>query len=86
MRVVPDREVAQEAARVNVSALAAGQARIVPSEGRLSVANLREALVRGGEDIGEIRRAVLRLLERAAPTRALPRLPLSRDRDSGPER
>jgi hypothetical protein len=71
---------------VNVSALVAGQARIVPSEGRFSVTNLREAIGRGGEDLGEIRQAVSRLLERAAPMRALPHPPLSRDRDSGPER
>jgi hypothetical protein len=86
LRVVPDRELAKEAARVNVSALAVGQSRIVPSEGRVSVEKLRGALGRGGEDLGAIRRAVSRLLERAAPVRTLARLPLSRDRDYGPER
>jgi AAA domain/UvrD-like helicase C-terminal domain len=65
LRVVPDREVAKEAARVNVSALAAGQPRIVPSEGRLSVEKLRSALGRGGEDLAVVRRAVSRLVERA---------------------
>ncbi len=32
LRVVPDREVAKEAAHVNVSALVSGQPRIVPSD------------------------------------------------------
>jgi conjugative relaxase-like TrwC/TraI family protein len=85
LRVVPDRELAKEAARVNVSALASGQPRIVPAEGRVSVEKLRGALGRGGEDLAVIRRAVSRLLDRAAP--AIERLPLpSRVRDFGPER
>jgi hypothetical protein len=86
LRVVPDRELAKEAARVNVSALVLGQPRIVPSEGRVTVERLRNALGRGGEDLGAIRAAVSRLFERAAPLRTLSRLPLLRDRDVGPER
>jgi hypothetical protein len=86
LRAVPDREVAKEAARVNVSALASGQPRIVPPDARFVVDKLRDALGRGGEDLGVIRHAVSRLLERAAPLRTLSRLPLSRDRDVGPER
>jgi len=85
LRAVPDRELAKEAARVNVSALVFGQPRIIPSEGRVSVEKLRDALTRGGENLGAIRRAVSMLLERAAPARTLSRL-LSRDRDVGPER
>jgi hypothetical protein len=84
LRVVSDREVAKEAARVNVSALVAGQPRIVPFEGRFSVEKLRSAITRGGEDLGVIRRAVSRLIERASPGIERPRLP--RVRDCGPER
>jgi hypothetical protein len=84
LRVVPDREVAREAARLNVSALAARQPRIVPSEGRFSVEKLRSALARGGEDLGAIRRALSRLVERAAPTISRP--PLARVRDLERER
>jgi conjugative relaxase-like TrwC/TraI family protein len=86
LRAVPDRELAKEAARVNVSALVLRQPRIVPSEGRLGVEQLRQALGRGGEDLDLLRLAVSRLLERAAPARTLPRLPLTRDHDVGPER
>jgi hypothetical protein len=67
LRVVPDREVAKEAARLNVSALVAGQPRIVFSDGRFSVDKLRVALGRGGEDLSAVRRAVSCLLDRAAP-------------------
>jgi len=84
LRVVSDREVAKEAARVNVSALVAGQPRIVPFEERFSVAKLRSALTRGGEDLGVIRRAVSWLIERTAPGIERPRLP--RVRDFGHER
>jgi hypothetical protein len=52
LRVVSDREVAKQAARVNLSALLLGQPRIVPSEGRFSVDPLRNALAHGGEDLG----------------------------------
>ncbi len=67
LRVVSDRELAREAARVNLSALLLGQPRIVPSEGRFSAEPLRNALTRGEEDLSVMRRAVSRLLERAAP-------------------
>src|SRR3989442_625144 len=73
LRVVPDREVAKEAARVNVSAFLLGQPRFVPTEGHYSVEKLRSALARAGEDLGAIRRALSRLVERAAP--AISRLP-----------
>ena len=82
LRVFPDREMAKEAARVNVSALVLGQPRIVPSEGRLGGEKLRSALVPGGADLGAIRRTVSRLLERAGP--AISRL--TRVPDLGPER
>jgi len=81
LRVYPDRELAKEAARVNVSALAWGQPQIVTGEGRFTVEQLRDALGRG-EDLATIRRAVSRLIERAAP--ALERFPLVRG--LGPER
>ena len=84
LRVVSDREVAKEAARVNVSAFLLGQPRIVPTDGRFSVEKLRSALVRGGEDLGAIRRALSRLVERAAP--AISRPPLARVRDFERER
>jgi hypothetical protein len=84
LRVVSDREVAKEAARMNVSALWRGQPRIVPSDGRFSVEKLRSALARSGEDLGALRRALSLLLERAAP--AISRLPLARVRDWEPER
>jgi hypothetical protein len=82
LRVFPDREMAKEAARVNVSALVLGQPRIVPSEGRLGSEKLRSALVRGGGDLGAIRRTVSGLLERAGS--AISRL--TRVPDLGPER
>ncbi len=84
LRVVCDREVAKEAARVNVSALAARQPRIVPFDGRFSVEKLRIALNRGGEDLGVIRCAVSRLIERTAP--GIERLRPPRVREFGPER
>ncbi len=84
LRVVSDREVAKEAARINVSALLVGQPRIVPSEGRFSAGWLRNAISRGGEDLGAIRRAVSRLVERTAP--GIERLPVPRSRGLGPER
>jgi hypothetical protein len=82
LRVVSDREVAKEVARVNVSALVAGQPRIVPSKGRFSVERLRDAITRGGDDLAVIRRAVSGFTERAAP--AIERL--SRGWDAGRER
>ena len=84
LRVIPDRELAKKAARVNVSALVLGQPRIVPSEGSLSVERLRGVLSRGGEDLDKIRHVVSRLLERPAPAIERPRWP--RGWDLGPER
>ncbi len=84
LRVVSDRELAKEAARVNLSALLLGRPRIVPSDGRLSAERLREAIARGRGDLGLIRQAVSRLIERAVPE--IPRLRLPRGRESGPER
>jgi hypothetical protein len=84
LRVISDRELAKEAARINVSALACGQPRIVPVEGRVSVERLRSVLGRGGEDLGVIRAALSRFLERPLPTIEPLRVP--RVHDFGPER
>jgi len=81
LRVVPDRRVAKEAARVNVTALAVGQPRIVPSEGRFSAERLRSALGHAGEDLDAIRRAVSRLV---AP--GISRLSPPHVRELGPAR
>jgi len=83
LRASRDRELAKEAARVNMSALLFGQPRIVPLEGRVNVRQLQNAIGRGGEDLAAIRRAVSRLLERAVPGTERLRLPV---RDVGPER
>ena len=83
LRAFRDREVAKEAARVNVSALLFGQPRIVPLERGVNSRQLQNALGRGGEDLAAIRRAVSRLLERAVPGTERLRLPV---RDVGPER
>jgi len=84
LRVVSDRQVAKQAARVNLSALLLGQPRIVPPEGRFSVEGLRDVIARSRGDLGLIRQAVSRLIERAVPE--IPRLRLPRGRESGPER
>jgi hypothetical protein len=84
LRVVRDCELAKEAARLNVSALALGQARIVPTERDWSAPQVREAIARGGEDLGEIRQAISRLSHGAGPAREPLRVP--RVRDVGPER
>ncbi len=68
LRVVKDRELAKDVARVNVSALAAGQERIVSPEARLSADKLKDALTRGGDNLAAIRRDVSKLAERAVPT------------------
>ena len=83
LRASRDREVAKEAARVNVSALLFGQPRIVPLERGVNSRQLQNALGRGGEDLAAIRRAVSRLLERAVPGTERLRLPV---RDVGPAR
>lgn len=68
LRVIGDRELAKEAARINLSALFVGQARIVPVEGRFAADWFTDAIARGGENLEAIRRAVSRLVARAAPT------------------
>jgi hypothetical protein len=67
LRVIGDREVAREAARINVSALLVGQSRIVPVEGRFAADRFTDAIARSGEDLDAIRRAVSRFVERAVP-------------------
>ena len=62
LRASRDREVAKEAARVNVSALLFGQPRIVPLDGGVNSRQLQNALGCGGEDLAAIRRAVSALL------------------------
>jgi hypothetical protein len=71
LRVVSDREVAREAARVNVSVLLLGQPRIVHPDGRLSAEKLRAALGRAGEELAMIRLAVSRLVAPDIPYRGL---------------
>ena len=80
LRVVADREVAKEAARVNVSALSVGLPRVVPHVGRYAPDQLRDAIGRGS-DLGAIRHAVARLIL-PEPSRLRP----PRSRDVGPER
>jgi hypothetical protein len=84
LRVVSDREVAKEAARVNVTALTLGQERIVTLERRWRPEQVKEAITRGREDLALIRDAVSKLVERAAPE--VSRLRPTRGRDLGPER
>jgi len=84
LRVVPNRELAREAARLNVSALIAGQARVVPTDAGVGLALLRDAIERSDGDLGLIRRAVSRLLDRAAPT--VSRVTPPRARELGPKR
>jgi hypothetical protein len=81
LRAVRDREVAREAARVNVSALLFGQARIVPLERTMNSRELHNALARGGEDLTAIRRAVSALL-----LPEMSRMPLRHIGHVGPER
>jgi hypothetical protein len=47
LRVIGDREVAREAARINVSALLVGQSRIVPVEGRFAADRFTDAIQPG---------------------------------------
>jgi hypothetical protein len=67
LSVIGDREVAREAARVNLSAMLAGQSRIVPVEGRFAADRFADAIARSGENLDAIRRAVSRFVERAVP-------------------
>jgi len=81
LRALRDRELAREAARVNVSALLLGQPRIVPLEGRVNGRQLQNAIGRGGEDLAAIRHAVSGLLSPESS-----RVPPRRFGDLGPER
>jgi hypothetical protein len=83
LRVVADRETAREAARVNLSAILAGQPRIVEREARYATSPLREAISRNRDDLIAIRSAVAAINEKVMPKeRARP----LRARDMGPER
>jgi len=78
LRVIGDREVAKEAARVNLSALVVGQSRIVSVEGHFAADRFADAIARGGDDLNAIRRAVSRVPSRAVPTIETPeRVPYS---------
>ena len=81
LRTIGDRELAREAARVNLSAILIGQERIVPSEKSLGIERLREAFTRSGDDLDAIRRTFSRVVERTAPTRETARF--LHERDSG---
>jgi hypothetical protein len=67
LRVIGDRGVAKEAARVNLSALLMGQSRIVSPERSWNANQVKDAISRGGEDLALIRRAVSRLREPTSP-------------------
>lgn len=78
LRVIGDREVAKDAARINVSALLVGQSRIVPVEGRFAADRFADAIARGGEDLDAIRCALSRFVARAVPVIEAPvRVPYS---------
>jgi conjugative relaxase-like TrwC/TraI family protein len=79
LRTIGDRELAREAARLNLSAILIGQERIVPSEKSLGVERLREALTRSGDDLDAIRRIISRAVEPTAPTRETGRFLHERD-------
>jgi hypothetical protein len=51
LRVIGDREVAKEAARVNLSALLRGQSRIVPLERSWSADQVKDAIARSREPL-----------------------------------
>jgi len=67
LRLYADREVAKEAARVNVSALAVGRDRIVTPEGGWTARQVGQAIARSGEDLERIARVLMPRIERAAP-------------------
>lgn len=78
LRVIGDREVAKEAARVNLGALVVGQSRIASVEGHFAADRFADAIAHGGDDLNAIRRAVSRLPSRAVPTIETPvRVPYS---------
>ena len=64
LRIYPDRAVAKEAARVNVSALAAGQARIITPEHGRTARQVTQAIAHGGENLGLIQRALATVIKR----------------------
>jgi len=75
LRVIGDRDVAREAALLNLRALLSDQQRIVPLDVRLPPDRLADAVARGKDDLAAIRRGVSSLVEREQPAR-LERLPL----------
>lgn len=84
LRLYPDRELAKAAARVNVSALAAGHERIVTPGGGWSAPEVGQAIARGGQDLGRIARALTPAVERAPLM--IERLITGPPRGLGPER
>ena len=74
LRVIPDREVAKDAARINVSALAAGQERIFPAVGRFGVELVKDAVTRGEGDLDAARMIVAPIVERLVPSMVRPLL------------
>lgn len=84
LRVVESREAAREAARVNLSALVAGQPRIVEREARYAPEPLRDAIQRNRDDLVAIRNAVAAIVEKVMPKERA--RTLSRERGMGPER
>lgn len=73
LRVYPDREVAKEVARVNVSALATGGARLITPESGLSARQVTQAIARGGSDL-RVLQGALSLVMKKAPALAIERL------------
>jgi len=73
LRVYPDREVAKEAARVNVSALATAGARLITPEAGLSARQVTQAIARGGGDL-RVLQGTLSLVMKKAPAMVIERL------------
>jgi hypothetical protein len=67
LRLYPDREIAKEAARVNVSALGAGRERIVTPDGGWTARQVGQAIARGGQDLQRIAFALTPAIERTPP-------------------
>ena len=55
LRVIDDRDVAKEAARINLSALLRGQCRIVPPDRSWSANQVKDAIARSRETLPERR-------------------------------
>jgi hypothetical protein len=85
LRLFPDRELAKEAARVNVSALAHGRERIVTADGGWTARQVGQAIARGGPDLGRIARALASRIE-PSPRVMVERLIITPQRDIEPER